>query len=174
MSAWRVRASAAMIGRRTSRATWRVAAESAGEAIGKPASMMSTPSASSARAIFNFDGTSIENPGACSPSRSVVSNTMMRAGFSLMGSVVTFRAPRSQSDNYYGKINTIYGPDIAANLSRGGRRAQFLEGRRQGAPYSAGGEPGGPAARDRPWRDVIRPFVEERHHDRRRTRPPEL
>jgi hypothetical protein len=48
---------------------------SAGEAIGKPASMMSTPRASSARAMLSLDGTSIENPGACSPSRSVVSKT---------------------------------------------------------------------------------------------------
>ncbi len=73
-----------MTGRRTSRATWRVPSESAGDAIGKPASMMSTPSASSARARFSFDGTSIENPGACSPSRSVVSNTMMRVASWLM------------------------------------------------------------------------------------------
>ena len=42
--------------------------------------MMSTPSASSARAIASFDGTSSEKPGACSPSRSVVSKMMTRAG----------------------------------------------------------------------------------------------
>ena len=36
MSGGRQRASAAMTGRRISRATWRVASESAGEAIGKP------------------------------------------------------------------------------------------------------------------------------------------
>ena len=49
-----MRASAAMTGRRTLRATCRVASESAGEAIGKPASMMSTPSASSARAMLEL------------------------------------------------------------------------------------------------------------------------
>ena len=63
MSAGRQRASAAITGRRTSRATCRVASESAGDAMGKPASMMSTPSASSARASVSFDGTSIEKPG---------------------------------------------------------------------------------------------------------------
>ena len=66
-----------MIGRRTAAATSRTASESAGEAMGNPASMMSTPSASSACAMRSFVATSIENPGACSPSRSVVSKMMM-------------------------------------------------------------------------------------------------
>ena len=69
-----------MTGRRTSRAICRTASASAGDAMGKPASMMSTPSASSARAIVSLAGTSIENPGACSPSRSVVSKMMTRVG----------------------------------------------------------------------------------------------
>jgi hypothetical protein len=56
-------------------AIWRTASASAGDAIGNPASMMSTPSASSARAIASFAGTSSEKPGACSPSRRVVSKT---------------------------------------------------------------------------------------------------
>src|SRR5438093_13486073 len=53
---------------------------SAGDAMGNPASMMSTPSVSSAWAMASFAGTSIEKPGACSPSRNVVSKTVTRAG----------------------------------------------------------------------------------------------
>ena len=63
MSCGRQRASAAMTGRRTSRAMCATASASAGDAIGKPASMMSTPSASSARAICTLAGTSSEKPG---------------------------------------------------------------------------------------------------------------
>ena len=62
------------------RAIWRTASESAAEAIGKPASMMSTPSASRARASVSLAGTSSEKPGACSPSRSVVSKMTTRSG----------------------------------------------------------------------------------------------
>ena len=80
MSLFVVRASAAMTGRRTASAIWRTASASAGDAIGNPASMMSTPSRSSACAMATFDGTSIEKPGACSPSRRVVSKTTTRAG----------------------------------------------------------------------------------------------
>ena len=47
--------------------------------------MMSTPSASSARASMSLAGTSMEKPGACSPSRSVVSNTMTRVESGHMG-----------------------------------------------------------------------------------------
>ena len=67
-----------MTGRRTPTAICRTASESAGEAMGKPASMMSTPRASSECAIASFEATSIEKPGACSPSRRVVSKTVTR------------------------------------------------------------------------------------------------
>src|SRR5664280_2849086 len=50
------------------------------EAIGKPASITSTPRASSLRARRTFSASPIEKPGACSPSRSVVSKIVMRAG----------------------------------------------------------------------------------------------
>jgi hypothetical protein len=45
----------------------------------KPASMMSTPSFSSWAATFSFSSRFIEQPGDCSPSRSVVSkiNTVL-------------------------------------------------------------------------------------------------
>src|SRR5437773_1418381 len=59
----RHRARAAMVGRRISVATRRTASASFGEAIGKPASMMSTPNASSARASASFSSTCSEKPG---------------------------------------------------------------------------------------------------------------
>ena len=49
------------------------ASKSPSEAIGKPASRMSTPSSTSLRAILSFSGTVMLQPGDCSPSRSVVS-----------------------------------------------------------------------------------------------------
>ena len=55
------------------------ASKSPGEAIGKPASMMSTPSRSSWRAIRTFSPVCMLHPGDCSPSRSVVSKTVTRA-----------------------------------------------------------------------------------------------
>ena len=51
--------------------------------------MMSTPRASSARAMVTFDGTSIEKPGACSPSRNVVSNTTILEESWLMEFILT-------------------------------------------------------------------------------------
>src|SRR5216684_698782 len=67
------------VGRRISAATRRTASASFGEAIGKPASMMSTPSASSARASASFSSTCSEKPGPCSPSRRVVSKIRIRS-----------------------------------------------------------------------------------------------
>src|SRR5262249_25039626 len=68
-----VRHSAAMMGRRQVFATSRTAAKSSSEAIGNPASIMSTPSASSCRAILSFSSRFMLHPGDCSPSRNVVS-----------------------------------------------------------------------------------------------------
>src|SRR3954454_20613991 len=113
--------------------------------MGKPASMMSTPRVSSARASVSFDVTSIENPGACSPSLSVVSNTMLRAASPFIGPVVTACAGTSQSANYYVTISEIYGPDGDADLSHRGRGAQLFAGGGQGPPYPAGGQPGAQA-----------------------------
>ena len=136
--------------------------------------MMSTPSASSARASVSFAGTSIEKPGACSPSRSVVSKTTMRAGSWLMASVVAVRRGRSQSDNYYVIITIVYGPDRAADLSRRRRGAQLFARGGQGAPHPAGRQPGGPPARSRSRRAAVRPVVEDRHADRCRADAAEL
>ena len=49
------------------------------EAIGKPASMMSTPISSSRVAIWIFSSRVIEAPGDCSPSRRVVSKIFTRS-----------------------------------------------------------------------------------------------
>src|SRR5919106_1520138 len=63
----------------TWRATSRVASKSSSEEIGNPASMTSTFSRASWRAISSFSMVFMENPGACSPSRSVVSKMMTRS-----------------------------------------------------------------------------------------------
>src|SRR5271157_2196779 len=70
-------ASPAMVAPLTSAAILRTASKSPGDAIGKPASIMSTPSLTSCRAICSFSSMFIEAPGDCSPSLSVVSNILM-------------------------------------------------------------------------------------------------
>ena len=50
------------------------ASKSPGEAIGKPASIISIPNSSNTREIEIFSSKLIEAPGDCSPSRMVVSN----------------------------------------------------------------------------------------------------
>ena len=52
------------------------AARSSGEAAGKPASMTSTPRRASARATSSFSAEVMEAPGACSPSRRLVSKIL--------------------------------------------------------------------------------------------------
>ena len=47
------------------------------DAAGNPASIISTPRASKALAIFNFSSIFIEAPGDCSPSRNVVSKILI-------------------------------------------------------------------------------------------------
>jgi len=61
------------------------AEKSPSEAIGKPASIMSTPSDDSCCAIFNFSSMRREKPGACSPSRSVVSKIVSRLVVVMVG-----------------------------------------------------------------------------------------
>src|SRR5215472_13150550 len=72
-SSFFARASAAIGTPRTSLATLCTASRSPRDAIGKPASITSTFSAASCRAILSFSSVFIEKPGDCSPSRSVVS-----------------------------------------------------------------------------------------------------
>mmetsp|Transcript_28009 Transcript_28009/g.70625 ORF Transcript_28009/g.70625 Transcript_28009/m.70625 type:complete len:232 (+) Transcript_28009:1483-2178(+) len=56
------------------------AAQSSLDAMGKPASMTSTPSLASCLATCIFSSLVIEQPGLCSPSLSVVSKTLTRVG----------------------------------------------------------------------------------------------
>ena len=67
------RARAAITGPFTCSATSFVASNCAGDEMGNPASMMSTPSTASCRAISSFCGIDMAAPGDCSPSRNVVS-----------------------------------------------------------------------------------------------------
>jgi len=60
-------------------ATSRTASKSSSEEMGKPASMTSTLRRASCRAISSFSCVFMENPGACSPSRSDVSKMMIRS-----------------------------------------------------------------------------------------------
>ncbi len=53
--------------------------KSPADAMGKPASITSTPSSASASAMRSFSSRFMEKPGDCSPSRSVVSKTMTRS-----------------------------------------------------------------------------------------------
>ena len=55
------------------------AAKSPSEAIGKPASMTSTPMVSSIAAISSFSSKVMVAPGHCSPSRKVVSKMTTRS-----------------------------------------------------------------------------------------------
>ena len=66
----------------TSLATSCTAWKSPSDAIGKPASITSTPMASRTSATRSFSSTVIEQPGDCSPSRKVVSKMMTPLGLS--------------------------------------------------------------------------------------------
>ena len=71
---------------------WRAMAETASkspsEAIGKPASMMSTPISSRRAAIWSFSSSVMVAPGDCSPSRRVVSKMRTRSRAWACGSVM--------------------------------------------------------------------------------------
>ena len=78
MSMRPARARPQTVERFTSLAISRTASKSPLEAIGKPASMTSTPISSSSRAILIFSSRFIDAPGDCSPSRKVVSKMTTR------------------------------------------------------------------------------------------------
>jgi hypothetical protein len=73
MSLRAARASPATVAFLTRFETSRTASKSPLEAIGNPASMMSTPISSNSDATWIFSSRFIEQPGDCSPSRRVVS-----------------------------------------------------------------------------------------------------
>ena len=78
-SAGIARESAHTTARFTVSATARTDARSPGDEVGKPASITSTPIASSRPAISTFAAREKNTPAACSPSRSVVSKTTTRS-----------------------------------------------------------------------------------------------
>src|SRR4051794_40954119 len=73
------RASPATCAHGNSLLTAPTASKSPSDAIGNPASRMSTPSSTSLRAIRSFSGTVMLQPGDCSPSRRVVSKIYTRS-----------------------------------------------------------------------------------------------
>ena len=79
MSAWPVRARPQMTGPLMVRAMAWTLSKSPVLAMGKPASITSTPSSARASAMRSFSVRFIEKPGDCSPSRRVVSNMMTRS-----------------------------------------------------------------------------------------------
>src|SRR5207245_6804819 len=86
-SSWTQRARPATIGPSISRAMRCTARKSSGEAAGKPASITSTRSCWSWRAMASFCSEVIENPGDCSPSRRVVSKMRTASTCSTLGSI---------------------------------------------------------------------------------------
>src|SRR6187397_3506337 len=80
MSPGTTRASAAITGPRTLVAISRTASNSPSLETGKPASRMSTPRRASCSAISTFSARVSAIPGACSPSRSVVSKIRTTSG----------------------------------------------------------------------------------------------
>ncbi len=84
MSCTPVRARPQITGPWTSRAIACTDSKSPGEAIGKPASITSTPRRESWWAISTFSWRLREIPGDCSPSRSVVSKIRTRFASSFM------------------------------------------------------------------------------------------
>src|SRR5690606_28461366 len=79
ISAGMARASPATTAFFTCLATATTASKSPFEAMGKPASMMSTPISSRASATCSFSSSVMVAPGLCSPSRSVVSKMYTRS-----------------------------------------------------------------------------------------------
>ena len=78
--------------------TARMQSSSPGEAAAKPASMTSTPSAFRVRPMRTLSSGDMEKPGACSPSRMVVSKTMTRFGSVLTRSMMEPVMLRLRSD----------------------------------------------------------------------------
>src|SRR6266851_3397275 len=171
------RLSPQMIGAPSSTPTWRAtsraASKSSSEEIGKPASITSTLRRASCRAISSFSPAFIENPGACSPSRSVVSKMSTRSMSHHPLAVV--RVAVLPLDRRGGRLPT-------ARPQRAGRAAQHVGGEEQEQePLGMGGHdqhpqhhqhqhPGGPAAGEV---DLLEAVVAEggHHQDRHQIGP---
>ena len=79
MSPGAARASPAITGPRTASLMRLTLSKSSLEAMGKPASITSTPSSARASAMRSFSDNVMEKPGDCSPSRRVVSKMKTRS-----------------------------------------------------------------------------------------------
>ena len=77
------------------------ASKSPGDAIGNPASIISTPSSSKTLAIWIFSSRLIDAPGDCSPSRIVVSNIKT---LSLLAIILNFKKMDNTIYNRFCKI----------------------------------------------------------------------
>ena len=71
------------------------ASKSPSEAMGKPASMTSTPMSSSTLAMRSFSSRFMDAPGDCSPSRKVVSKMMTWLGSRSVTMVIALVLPKS-------------------------------------------------------------------------------
>ena len=137
MSALLARARPQMTGPWTSRAMVWTASKSPGEAIGKPASMMSTPRRASCWAISSFSAALSEMPGDCSPSRSVVSNSRTRFGSSgKMDMSLLLRSLRARVLRLFRLVRGFRRPPRAAIPPSGG--GEEVGGRARGTTWTAG------------------------------------
>src|SRR5207247_5712245 len=92
------------------------------EVIGKPASMTSTPSLSSACAIWSFSSGMRETPGVCSPSRSVVSKTRTILRFAMRSTLGDGGRSRPGQFEYLRPVEPV---NEAVYLARG---SDYLDG----------------------------------------------
>src|SRR6266508_1162311 len=118
MSSLRVRHSEATVGRSTGAATAFPPSKSPGDETAKPASITSTPSRSSCRAISAFSSGRRAMPGDCSPSRSVVSKIVMRR--------VTVFLLRLRTEAYRWCDRSAYAPErrVVASSPLAGENAE--------------------------------------------------
>src|SRR5436190_15830059 len=134
MSSRLQRARPAMIGPRTSRATRFTDSQSPREAIGKPASMTSTPSSASAFATRSFSGCVMLQPGDCSPSRSVVSKMRTRLAW------VIFLSRRRGDTGEVRRVVHVTGAAVLRQLriraERPGERLRRIVGGTSGADHA--------------------------------------
>src|SRR5439155_22459316 len=116
--------------------------------MGKPASMVSTPSFASWRAIRIFSSVFMEKPGDCSPSRRVVSN-LRTTSMGCASTVVTQILPLLVKFIFilhliilpYTDGRGIHGSERIAGVSDGCPRRKLLTGCRKPLPHTAGGQP---------------------------------
>src|SRR5512132_2439842 len=98
------------------------AAKSPSDAIGKPASMMSTPIWSSSSATSSFSSWVMVAPGHCSPSRKVVSKMMTRSCSDFAGAVMMLDPSRRLRPSP-GALGSVRSVPLSAQAQTPGRRS---------------------------------------------------